>query len=260
MSARAVAVLALLGGVVACGGGEPPADAAPGAGVAVAQAPADNTLTPEEQAAGWRLLFDGTSLEGWRGYGREDVPGSWVVKDGTLTHEAEGGNMDGGDLLTVEEFTDFELTFDFRLVPVGNSGVFYRAREAEGKELWQVAPEYQVLDDPAYPPTEDWQPPTHLTGENYDLHANPDRTLHPPGEWNTGRILVQGTHVEHWLNGRLVVAYDLYSPEWEALVAKSKFATEEFYARAPSGSIGLQDHGTPVALKNLKIRPLGGGP
>lgn len=259
MSARALVSLALLGGVAACGGGDAPGDAGAAAGTTVAQAtPADNTLTPEEQAAGWRLLFDGTTLAGWRGYGRQDMPETWLVQDGTLTHVTGGGNMDGGDIVTVEEFTDFDLTFDFKLDPVGNSGVFYRVREAEGKGIWQVAPEYQVLDDPAYPAADDWQPPTHRTGENYDLQANDDRTVHPPGEWNSGRILVQGRHVEHWLNGRLVVAYDLYTPEWEGLVAKSKFAGEEFYARAPSGSIGLQDHGTPVAYKNMKIRPLGG--
>lgn len=255
MRMRGLSTLALVAGVAACGGGEAGSDTTPDAASdAVALAP--NTLTPEEQTAGWKLLFDGASMDGWRGYGRQDLPDTWVVLDGVMTHETEGGNMDGGDIVTVEEFTDFELTFDFMVGPSGNSGVFYRVREADGKGLWQVAPEYQVLDDPAYGPSDDWDPVKHRTGENYDLQANDDRTVHPVGEWNSGRIVVQGTHVEHWLNGRLVVAYEYHTPEWEALVANSKFAAEEYYARAPRGSIGLQDHGTPVSYRNMKIRPL----
>jgi hypothetical protein len=220
------------------------------------EASAHNTLTADERAAGWQLLFDGRSLDGWRGWGREDVPETWIVVDGELTLQTEGGDMDGGDLLTVEEFTDFELAFDFKVGPSGNSGVFYRVREADGKVLWQVAPEYQVLDDPAYPATEDWTPPKHLTGENYDLHEAEDRLVHPVGQWNSGRIVVDGTHVEHWLNGRMTVSYELYSEEWDALVAASKYAVEEHYARVPSGSIALQDHGTPVWYRNVKLRRL----
>jgi len=256
VSARRAALVALAATLAACGGGDAETETPPAAGPATA---APNTLSPEEQAAGWRLLFDGATLSGWRGYGREDVPGSWVVVDGAMTHQAEGGNMDGGDILTTEEFADFELVFDFKVGPSGNSGVFYRAREADGKGLWQVAPEYQVLDDPAYPASEDWAPETHRTGENYDLQAADQRVVHPMGEWNSGRILVQGNHVEHWLNGGMTAAYELYSPEWEALVSKSKFAEEEFYARAPAGSIGLQDHGTPVWYRNMKIRPMAAG-
>lgn len=258
MSARRAVLVAFALGLAACGGrgGEAETET-PSAAMPVGAAP--NTLTAEEQAAGWRLLFDGTTLSGWRGYGRQDLPETWAVMDGAITHPTEGGDMDGGDILTVEEFTDFELVFDFKVGPSGNSGVFYRVREAEGKGLWQVAPEYQVLDDPAYPASDDWAPETHRTGENYDLQAADQRVVHPAGEWNTGRILVQGHHVEHWLNGAMTTTYDLYSPEWEALVAKSKFAEEEFYARAPSGSIGLQDHGTPVWYRNVKIRPITGG-
>ena len=248
--------LALTGLLGACGAGD---EAEQGASdEAAVEAPAPNTLTADEMAAGWQLLFDGNSTDGWRGYGRPDVPSTWVVVEGELTHPTEGGDMDGGDLLTVEEFTDFDLTFDFKVGSVGNSGVFYRVREAEGKGLWEVAPEYQVLDDPAYPATDDWQPTKHLTGENYDLHAAVDRIVHPAGEWNTGRILVEGSHVEHWLNGRMTVSYEYYSPEWEALVAASKFSAED-YARAPSGAIALQDHGTPVWYRNIKIRRIGDG-
>jgi len=218
-----------------------------------------NTLTAQEARDGWRLLFDGRTTEGWRRYGGDDVPETWTVENGELALQASSGNMDGGDIITTEEFTDFELAFDFKVGPVGNSGVFYRVREHEGKGLWQVAPEYQVLDDPAYPATDDWSPPTHRTAENYDLHAAEQRSVLPTGEWNTGRIVARGNHVEHWLNGVMTVAYELYTDDWEARVEASKFAPEEYYARAASGAIGLQDHGTPVWYRNVKIRTLGGG-
>lgn len=220
------------------------------------QAVTHNTLTPRERRDGWELLFDGASLDMWRGYGRDDLPETWVARDGEMMLQTEGGNMDGGDVVTVKEFTDFELVFDFKVGPSGNSGVFYRVKEVEGNGLWQVAPEYQVLDDPAYPESEDWDPRTHRTGENYDLQAAESRNVHPVGEWNTGRIIVEGNHVEHWLNGEMAVEYELYSPEWEGWVANSKFSVEEHFARAPSGAIGLQDHGTPVWYRNMKIRRL----
>ncbi len=221
------------------------------------EVPAHNTLTDAERADGWELLFDGHSLDRWRGYGRSDLPETWVARDGEMMLQTEGGNMDGGDIVTVDIFADFELTFDFKVGPSGNSGVFYRVREISGVGLWQVAPEYQVLDDPAYPESEDWDPRTHRTGENYDLQAADDRIVHPVGEWNSGRIVVRGTHVEHWLNGQMTVEYDFYSDAWEGWVENSKFAEEEHFGRAPSGSIGLQDHGTPVWYRNVKVRRLG---
>ncbi|MDX1647017.1 MAG: DUF1080 domain-containing protein [Longimicrobiales bacterium] len=260
-SPAAAVSLLLAWSVTACGGPEARTEegSRSAAGTSPASSVPHNTLTAEESAAGWRLLFDGETLEGWRGYGRDDVPETWVVRDGEMMLQTQGGNMDGGDLVTVEEYADFELAFDFKVGPEGNSGVFYRAREVDGKDLWQVAPEYQVLDDPAHPASADWDPRTHRTGENYDLHAADDRVVHPTGEWNSGRIVVEGDHVEHWLNGRKTVEYELHSDEWRALVEASKFAVEEHYARAPSGSIGLQDHGTPVWYRNVKIRRIDGG-
>jgi 3-keto-disaccharide hydrolase len=220
-------------------------------------AAAPNTLTEREKADGWILLFDGVSTDGWRGYGRDDFPaGGWKAENGELVGTSSDGSMDGGDIITTGDFSDFELVFDFRVGTEGNSGVFYRVKEADGKGLWQVAAEYQVLDDPAYIAMGTVDMTTHLTGDNYDLQAAPIRPGHPKGEWNTGRIVVRGNHVEHWLNGQKMVEYDFFSDEWEALVAKSKFAEEEHYGRAVSGAIGLQDHGTPVWYRNIKIRPL----
>ncbi len=179
------------------------------------------------------------------------------MERGELVGLSTTGDMDGGDIVTVAEYSDFELVFDFKLGPATNSGVFYRVREHDGAALWEVAPEYQVLDDTAYfaPGSADGR--THRTGDNYDLHEAAVRPTRGLGEWNTGRIVVDGSRVEHWLNGELTVAYEYYTDEWEALVAKSKFSTE-IYARAEAGLIALQDHGTPVWYRNIKVRPIRG--
>ena len=163
----------------------------------------------------------------------------------------------GGDIVTTESFSDFDLKFDFMLSEVANSGVLYRVIEEEGFAIWNNAPEYQVLDDPAYIEMGTMDMNTHLTGDNYDLHSAGAKTLHGPGEWNTGRIRVVNNHVEHWLNGTRTVEYALGSPEWEALVAASKFAPFPRYGRAAAGPIGLQDHGRNVFYRNVKILPLG---
>lgn len=215
-----------------------------------------NALSAEEVAAGWELLFNGTSTEGWRGYGRDDFPtGGWTVEGGELVGLSTTGDMDGGDIVTVGQYSDFELIFDFKLGPATNSGVFYRVQEREGATLWEVAPEYQVLDDTAYFAPDAEEGRTHRTGDNYDLHEASTRPTRGLGEWNTGRIVVDGARVEHWLNGELTVSYEYDTDEWDSLVANSKF-DPEVYAQAPRGSIGLQDHGTPVSYRNIKIRPI----
>ncbi len=221
-----------------------------------------NTLTSEEVAAGWILLFDGVSTDGWRGYLMESFPeAGWAVADGNLIVFASDGREEGlgGDIITEREFTDFELVFDFNIPPVGNSGVFYRVKEHEGELLWQVAPEYQVIDDTAYIEMGTIDMYKHLTGDNYDLHPSRVTASSPIGEWNTGRIVVDGSHVEHWLNGQMTVEYEYGSTEWEELVAASKFAESPHYGRAPSGSIGIQDHGHELRYRNIKIRPLNVG-
>lgn len=213
---------------------------------AEAQQPA-NTLTDAERAAGWTLLFDGRSLDGWRGYNMAGLPPSWAVDDGTLARVGPGG-----DLITEAQYRDFELTFEWKVATGGNSGVFYRA--AEGQELiYHSAPEYQVLDDAHHA---DGQSPLTSAGSNYALYASPRGHVKPAGEWNSGRIVVRGDHVEHWLNGAEVVAYELHSDEWKALVANSKFAAWPAYGMADRGHIGLQDHGDPVWYRNLKLRVL----
>lgn len=240
--------------ILALAGCAPAVDDAPD----VSGAAAPNTLTPQEVSEGWILLFDGVSTDGRRGYGMDRFPETgWSVQDGHLVVFASDGSEEGlgGDIVTEAVFDDFELVFDFQVSPVGNSGVFYRVAEMEGKAMWEMAPEFQVLDDTAYIEMGTMDMHTHLTGDNYDLHASRVTASNPIGEWNTARIVVDGSRVEHWLNGERTVAYELHSDEWESLVAASKF-DPEIYARAPRGHIGIQDHGHEIRYRNIKIRPL----
>ena len=232
---------------------------ASGCGAPEEPAVTHNSLTPEEEAAGWQILFDGESTDGWRGWNQDAFPETgWMVVDGDLVVFASDGSEAGlgGDIVSEGVFGDFELVFDFNVSPVGNSGVFYRVVEAEGHDMWHVAPEYQVLDDTAYIEMGTMDMYTHLTGDNYDLHPSSVTASNPIGEWNHGRIVVDGAHVEHWLNGVMTVSYELWSPEWEELVAGSKFAPYPQYARAVEGRIGIQDHGHEIRYRNIKIRPL----
>jgi len=218
-----------------------------------------NTLTAAEQAAGWRLLFDGQTTNGWRSYNGASFPEvGWDVADGNLIVLASDGEEEGngGDIITEEMFDNFELSIEFLLSPVANSGILYRAVESEGEPIWHNAPEYQVLDDTAYIEMDTMDMFKHLTGDNYDLHASVETASNPLGEWNHARIIVNGAHVEHWLNGVQTVAYELWTEEWEELVRGSKFAEYPGYGRATSGHIGLQDHGHTLRYRNIKLRPI----
>ncbi len=218
-----------------------------------------NALTAAEQDAGWILLFDGSTTNGWRSYNGDAFPSSgWEVADGCLIVLASDGSEEGGggDIITEATFDNFELSIEFLLSPVANSGILYRAVESPGEPIWHNAPEYQVLDDSAYIAMETMDMHTHLTGDNYDLHASRVNASNPIGEWNHARIIVDGAHVEHWLNGQLTVEYELWTPEWEELVRESKFADYPGYGRATSGHIGLQDHGHTLRYRNIKLRPI----
>lgn len=242
----------------ACGGSGEDTGSEEAVGAPEDAVPEHNFLSIEELADGWQLLFDGVSTDGWRGYNKEAFPeAGWGVADGNLIVMASDGSEEGlgGDIVTEEVFSDFELTFEFLLTPEGNSGVFYRVVEDPAEPLWTVAPEFQVLDDTAYINMGTMDMNTHLTGDNYDLQASVVTASNPLGEWNKGRILVDGTHVEHWLNGQKTVEYEFLSPEWEALVAKSKFAPYPNYGRALVGRIAIQDHGHEIRYRNIKIRP-----
>ncbi len=216
-------------------------------GVAGATAQEHNTLSAGEREAGWRLLFDGRSLDGWRRYDGEPMTGGWVVEDGTLAHVRGGGSI-----VSEEMFDDFELALEWRVEPGGNSGIFYRAAPGE-EEIFHGAPELQVLDDAGHA---DGRSPLTSAGANYGLHGVPPGVARPAREWNHVRIIVRDNAVEHWLNGERVVEYELGGDDWEARVAASKFAAWPGYGRAARGHIGLQDHGDRVWFRNIKLREL----
>lgn len=199
------------------------------------------------EADGWRPLFDGKTTAGWRGFRQQTIPEGWKVVDGAMTRVGKAG-----DIVTVDQFGDFELTLEWKIAPGGNSGIFYRVTE-DDDVMWHTAPEMQVIDDAGYKgPLK----PTQRSGANYDLHAPVRDVAKPAGSWNMTRILVKGTHVEHWLNGVKVVEYELGSADWETRVKASKFNEHPRYGRARKGHIGIQDHGDMVAFRNIRIREL----
>jgi len=203
--------------------------------------------TSAEQSDDWRSLFDGATTNGWRGYGRRDMPGGWRVVDGALTRVG-----DAGDIITADQFANFELTLEWKIAPGGNSGIFYRVIEGP-ERTYHSGPEMQVLDDARHADGK-----TRLTaaGALYGLYPAPPGVAKPAGEWNAARIVANGAHVEHWLNGVKVVDCELWGPEWERLVAGSKFREWPTFARARKGHIALQDHGDWVAYRNIKIKVL----
>ena len=206
-----------------------------------------NTLTPAERTAGWRLLFDGKTTTGWRGWKIDTLPSGWQVVDGALTRVRRAA-----DIITTEKFKNFELSLEWKIAPNGNSGIFYRASEDDDAIYWS-APEMQVLDDAGHP---DGQSRLTAAGSDYGLHPSPAGVVQPAGQWNQVRLIVNGNHVEHWLNGVKVVEYELGSADWEARVKASKFAPHPHYGRNPEGYIGLQEHDSWVAYRNIKIRVL----
>jgi hypothetical protein len=233
------------------------------AGTGSAQKP--NGLTAAERTAGWRLLFDGRTFAGWRGLGYDSVPSAhWQIVNGTIAkiatknvpRQADGQPAQGGDLLTVDTFRDFELVFQWRVTPGANSGVKYNVSEklslANAPNHAALGFEYQVLDDSL---NSDNQVPSHRAGALYDLIApSAAKHLRPVGEWNDARIVVRGSHGEHWLNGALVVAYDLGTPRLDSLLTASKYRDIPGFAERRSGHIVLQDHGDQVYFRSIKVR------
>jgi len=215
------------------------------AGLAEADA-SSNRLTDREQADGWRLLFDGASAESWRGFKQDRLPDGWTVEDGALVRTGAGG-----DIVSRDQFENFELQIDWQIGPGGNSGIFFGVGE-EAEAVWHTAPEMQILDDAAHA---DGRTPETSAGSNYALQAPTRTAARPVGEWNAVRLVVRDSHVEHWLNGVRVVEYELGTPEWQGLVADSKFAPFP-YGQVRRGHLALQDHGDRVAFRNIKIRPL----
>ena len=245
------------GGGVAC-------RVSPGAEVVFGDVTA-NTLTTDERRAGWRLLFDGKTFNGWRGLGYDTVPSAhWKIENGTIRKLADGQvprlpdgqPAAGGDLMTKETFRDFELTWEWKISPAGNSGVKYNVSEeismANAPNHAALGLEYQMLDDSLH---EDNKVPSHRAGALYDLIApNASKRLKPVGEWNSSRIVFRGNHGEHWLNGTKVVDFDLGTPRMDSLLAASKYKSIPNFATRRAGHIVLQDHVDEVFFRNIKIR------
>ncbi len=201
------------------------------------------------QTVPWIALSRGTDASAWRGYKLKEFPAKgWDMADGVI-HCLKGGG--GGDLVTRETYGSFEFRFEWKVSPGANSGVMYHVGEEFGAS-YESGPEYQVVDDAKHP---DGKNPKTSAGSLYALIAcNASKSVQPAGEWNKGRIVVRGNHVEHWLNGMRVVEYDLGSPSLAALVADSKFKAWKSYANQPTGHLCLQDHGDEVWYRQLRVR------
>jgi hypothetical protein len=220
---------------------------------------APNTLTDAEENDGWKLLFDGTTSKGWRGYKKDHFPAAWEIKDGTIhmlgSGRGEAGAADGGDILYDEEFQNFNLKLEWKVSEGGNSGIFYLGRE-ELDYIWKTAPEMQILDNEKHPDAKLGKDGNRMAGSLYDLIPAKPQNANPVGEWNQVEIIVYKGTVVHKQNGETVVEYHLWTPDWEELVAGSKFpGLNEEWANVPTkGYFGLQDHGDDVWFRNIKIQ------
>lgn len=214
---------------------------------------ADNTLTPSEKKAGWKLLFDGKSLNGWRTFKNKEA-NSWTVEKGVLY--CKGSITDKSDLrsdmITDKQFENFDLSVDWKISPQGNSGILYMVTE-EFKAAYLSGPEYQIIDDLNFPQKlEDWQ----KTGANYAMDAAPTAAPRPVGQWNTTRIVVNKGHVQHWLNGKKLLDFQMWTDEWNKKKTEGKWKDAPGYGMSKKGHIGLQDHGSEAWFKNIKIKEL----
>ena len=230
-----------------------------GGSVTTASAQEVNQLTDEEKAEGWHLLFDGTSTAGWKGYKRDDAPGTWNVVDGNLFMNGSGRDRDRGDLLFAQQFADFHLKLEWKISEGGNSGIFYRGIEApELDVIYKSAPEMQVLDNNRHPDAKMGRDGNRTAGSLYDLIPPRPQNVRPVGEWNSAEIRVENGQVQHYQNGELVLEFQLDTQAWRDLVAGSKFpGLNRNWVDVPArGYIGLQDHNDDVWYRSVKIREL----
>jgi hypothetical protein len=206
---------------------------------------AGTTTVSSGSSAHWRSLFDGKTLAGWRSHRSATPPTGWRAVDGALVREGPRG-----DIVTVDEFANFELELEWKIAPGGNSGIFYRVADGPG-QTYETGPEMQVLDDERH---RDGSSRLTSAGALYGLYPAPAGAVKPAGEWNTARIVVSGLHVEHWLNGVKTAEAEMGSADWNERVANSKFRNWPGFGKAPRGRIALQDHGDWVAYRNIRVR------
>jgi len=221
---------------------------------------AQNKLTGKEKKAGWVLLFNGKDFTGWRQVNGTAMPANWVIEDNSMkvfTGEGKkpGSGANGDIIYSEKKFKNFEFSIDWKASKMANSGIFYNVREVPGQPIYYASPEVQVLDNID---ATDNKIDSHLAGSLYDMLAADPKTVKPAGEWNTIVIKLQDGKATHTQNGTKVCEYTLWTPEWDAMVANSKFKTFKGFIEGISkeGYIGLQDHGYPVWFRNIKIREL----
>ena len=213
---------------------------------------------------GWSVLFDGESFDGWRGYGRNDMPTAWTIEGGAIkingANRGEAGAVDGGDIIFDRKFTDFELTFEWKVSKGANSGVFYLVQEIEGKPIWESSPEYQILDNANHADAKRGVNNNRQSASLYDLIPAVPQNSNPFGEWNSGGIVVYKGTVTHSQNGEDVLTYNLWTDQWKEMVEKGKFKDCEHFINAGGknleGYIGLQDHRDDVWFRNIKVKEL----
>jgi hypothetical protein len=218
-----------------------------------------NKLTSKEKKTGWVLLFNGKDFTGWRQYNSSVMAENWTIEDNAMkVFTAEGknpGQGNGGDIIFDRKFKNFELSIDWKVEKMGNSGIFYYVKEVPGERIYYASPEVQILDNEN---ATDNKIASHLAGSLYDMIAADPNTVNPAETWNNVVILVNNGKVTHTMNGFKVVEYELWSPQWDALVQNSKFKNFKGYIEgiAKEGYIGLQDHGYSIWFRNVKIREI----
>ena len=257
--------VALAATMVACGGRNPKASTG------------EETASTDEKMDNVVVLFDGTSLDGWRGYNRTDLPGKWSIEDGCLKFSGsgtgEGQSNDGGDIIFDQKFANFKLTFELKVSKGGNSGVFFYGKEIAGQPIYISAPEYQVLDNENHPDAKLGKDGNRQSASLYDMLPAKPQNAKPAGEWNTGGIMAYRGTVVHYQNEEAVVEYNLWTPEWDAMINASKFGKDNPHwadsyelltaklgkddeGNLVGGYIGLQDHGDDVWFRNIKVEIL----
>ncbi len=207
--------------------------------------------TPETIENEWISLM---GADQWRGYNQDSLPGNWVIKDDIIECFGTAGDV-GGDIISTEQYDNFEFSLEWKISKGGNSGIFYHVVEDTiYHSPYQTGPEYQILDDEGFPdPLEDWQ----TAGSNYAMHpTNSNKVLKPVGEWNSTRVIFNKGKVEHWLNGEKVVEFDKFSDDWKAKRNSGKWNDYPDYGNVENGYLGLQDHGAGVWFRNVKVRRL----
>lgn len=215
-----------------------------------------NSLTAQEKKEGWKLLFDGKSTTGWRNYKSDKINPGWKVAEGTLyldTTRVNGKRMAAGDIVTVDEYENYEFSIDWKIQACGNSGVIFNVQEGAYDYVWNTGPEMQVLDNVCHP---DAKIIKHRAGDLYDLISCKTETVKPAGEWNQAKIIANKGHYTFWLNGVQTVEFTIGTPEWDQLVAGSKFKSMPDFGKFTKGKISLQDHGDQVWFRNIKIKEL----